>query len=189
MWRKQGQQAGAARREPRAPRPLDADTLRAMALRYVERYATTRAKLSRYLGDKLRLRGWKGDALPDVEGLVADFARLGYVNDAAFAEARGRTLEARGLGARRVSQTLAADGIDADLRAETSARGDATAAALTYARKKRLGPWGASPPTDRSAREKQVANMLRGGHDMKLARAIVTAESVEAAEALADDDA
>ena len=43
-------------------------------MRYVERFATTRAKLRDYLRRKLRERGWKGDADPDLAAIADQFA-------------------------------------------------------------------------------------------------------------------
>src|SRR5690606_22662366 len=42
----------------RAPKPLDAARLDELALTYVARFATSAAKLERYLKRKLRERGW-----------------------------------------------------------------------------------------------------------------------------------
>ena len=47
----------AVPREPRLARPLDAAALDRLALRYVERFATTRGKLADYLRRKMRERG------------------------------------------------------------------------------------------------------------------------------------
>ena len=51
--------------------------LRDLAIHYVGRYATSRKKLSDYLLRKLRERGWESENAADVEGLIADFVRLG----------------------------------------------------------------------------------------------------------------
>ena len=51
-----------AARKPRKPRPpLNAAKLEELALGYVGRFATSRAKLLSYLKRKLRERGWDGD--------------------------------------------------------------------------------------------------------------------------------
>ena len=56
-------------RDPRRPLPpLDQPALERAALRYVERYATTRAKLVAYLHRKLRERGREGEI--DVDALA-----------------------------------------------------------------------------------------------------------------------
>ncbi|MBY0519066.1 MAG: hypothetical protein K2P79_01420 [Sphingomonas sp.] len=47
--------------------------------------------------------------------------------------------------------------------------------ALTFARKRRIGPFAATL-ADRPQREKQLAAMLRGGHDFDTARRIVAME-------------
>ena len=71
------------RRRP-AP-PLDAAALDRLALRYVERFATTRGKLADYLRRKVRERGWTGpDA--DPQAIAERMAGLGYIDDRQFAE-------------------------------------------------------------------------------------------------------
>src|SRR4051812_32867339 len=92
---------------PRQPRPpLDEDQLNGLMLAYVARFATSRAKLAFYLSRKVRERGWAGDGEPPVEALVAKAARAGFVDDAAFALSKVRSLTARGYGERRVGQAL-----------------------------------------------------------------------------------
>jgi regulatory protein len=165
------------RGERRAAPPLDAASLERLALRYVERFATSRAKLARYLVRKTRERGWRDeDMSPPIEAIVARLAGLGYVDDGAFAKARAATLTRRGLGLRRVSADLRAAGIAADDSAEARAlaEAEALAAALHYARRRRIGPFAAAMP-DRAAREKALAAMLRAGHPLDLARKIVNA--------------
>lgn len=159
------------RRRP-AP-PLTPESLDRLALRYVERFATSQAKLSDYLRRKIRERGWDGPTA-DPEAVAARMAALGYVDDRAFAEARARSMARRGLGARRVAQAFHAAGIaaeDADAVAPEIEE-SALDAALTLARRKRIGPFAAAVP-DRAMREKQLAQMVRGGHDFTLSRRIV----------------
>ncbi|OYW45887.1 MAG: hypothetical protein B7Z08_01440 [Sphingomonadales bacterium 32-68-7] len=168
--------------ERRRPRPLNAGSLGELALGYAARFATSAARLERYLNRKLRERGWEGTEEPDVAGVVARMTEQRYVDDAAFAEARGGALLRRGYGPRRVSGALAEAGIAAELRAELAPGEGATRrAALTFARKRRLGPFGAAPP-DRALREKQLAAMLRAGHTLDSAREMVDAASSAAAE-------
>ncbi|MBY8827421.1 regulatory protein RecX [Hephaestia mangrovi] len=160
-----------SRRRP-AP-PLNAESLDRLALRYVERFATTRAKLGDYLRRKVRERGWDG-ATVDPDDIAGRMAELGYVDDRAFAAARARSMARRGLGARRVAQAFHAAGITAE-DAEAVApeiEEKAIEAALALARRKRIGPFAVAVP-DREGREKQLAQMVRGGHDFALARRIV----------------
>src|ERR687894_726980 len=96
----------------RRPRPpLDAGSLNELALAYVGRFATTRAKLRTYLHRKLRERGWDGSGEADLDGLAERFAALGYIDDAAFAFAKARALTGRGYGLRRVEQSLRSAGV------------------------------------------------------------------------------
>ncbi len=90
---------------PRKPRPpLDAARLDELALSYVGRFATSRAKLLTYLKRKLRERGWGGEGEPPLEGLADRLVRLGYIDDRAYALAKARSLTGRGYGGRRVGR-------------------------------------------------------------------------------------
>ena len=166
-----------AERSPRPPRrvapPLDAASLDRLALRYVERFQTTRAKLAQYLVRKVRERGWDG-APADPQGIADRFAELGYVDDRAFAEAKAAALGRRGMGARRVTGALQQAGVgeaDRDHVAPAVAA-DALDAATRFAKRKRIGPF-AVAPADRDLQQRHLAAMLRAGHPFDLARSIV----------------
>lgn len=159
----------------RPARPLDAAALDALALRYVERFATTRGKLAAYLARKIRERGWEG-ARADPHAVAERMAGFGYVDDRAFAASRAASLSRRGYGVRRVGQALRAAHVgenDAREALEASAEGEQDSA-LAFARRRRIGPF-ASEPADERLRERQLAAMLRAGHAFALSRRIVTA--------------
>jgi regulatory protein len=160
--------------------PLDAAGLEQAALFYAGRYATTRARLAAYLGRKVRERGWAEAQAPPIETMVERMARLGYVDDRAFASAKAGALTRRGYGARRVSQALRAAGIGEEDGAEAreAAEEGAWDAALRFAERRRIGPFSAAE-ADRPAREKAYAAMLRAGHPPGLARRIVAARPGE----------
>lgn len=158
-----------------APRPLDAETLNNLALHYVGRFATSRAKLITYLNRKLRERGWDGEEPAPVEQVADRLVELRYVDDEAYATMKSGAMQRRGLGRRRITQTLRHDGISEDL--STTAAPDALErweAADRLAKRKRIGPYAAELP-DRPTREKQLATFLRAGHDLDLARQWVNA--------------
>ncbi len=145
---------------------------------YVGRYATSRARLAIYLNRKLYERGWtENEQAPDIEALVADFDRLGFVDDVAFAAARARTLTARGMGLRRVSQELSLKGIsEADgADARDHAQDNRWQSADRFARRKRIGPY-ASEMAPPEIQQKQLQAFLRAGHDFAVAKAFVRAE-------------
>jgi regulatory protein len=166
-------------RPPRSPArarpPLDAAGLERLGLAYVGRYATSRARLIAYLRRKIAERGFEGGE-PPVEALAARFAEAGYVDDRALAEARGRALARRGLGARRLGPALAALGIgeEAGTVAREEAAAQAWTTALRFAERRRIGPYAPEPP-DEDARRRAFAAMVRAGHAPDIARKIISA--------------
>ncbi|WP_242125952.1 RecX family transcriptional regulator [Sphingobium sp. Sx8-8] len=155
----------------RPPPPLDEDALRDLALRYVGRFATSRARLLAYLDRKIRERGWAGEKPADARALVDRFSDLRYVDDAGYAASKSASLARRGYGARRVAETLRADGIAESDREEADAHAasESWAAADRFARRKRIGPYALERPDPRQ-REKWIAAFLRAGHSHATAR-------------------
>jgi len=184
--------AATRNRGPRpAPPPLDEARLEELALAYVARFATSAAKLQRYLARKLRERGWAGGAEPDIAAIVARHTELGYVDDAAYARAKAGGLLRRGYGPRRVNEALGAAGIGQAIREDLApGEGARRHAALALARKRRFGPFGLTGRQGAEwlkQREKQIAAMLRAGHMLGDARELVDAPSEQAAEQWAAD--
>jgi regulatory protein len=178
LWQECGVTNGRSGKKP-AP-PLNEEKLRALALHYVGKYATTQAKLGTYLTRKIRERGWDGGRRTDVAALVEQFAELGYINDAQFAEARSRSFVRRGFGERRLNEDLRAGGIgDADaVAAKEHMSASSFAAAENFARRKRIGPFASETPSPEK-RQKQFQAFLRAGHSFELAKRFVTAQPGE----------
>ena len=162
------------RRHRTAAKPLDAAGLNALALAYVGRYATTRGKLVRYLARKLRERGAADGSTASPDDAADRMVAYGYVDDAGFAQNRADALHAQGYGDRRVRGVLAQAGIERDIVEQALPHDGERArhAAETYARRKRFGPY-ANKPIDPPLMQKQLAAMIRAGHDFALARAIL----------------
>ena len=158
-------------------KPLDSEKLEALALHYLGRYATSRAKLERYLRRKLYERGWdgEGDGLRELDAILERCTKAGYVNDAAYATMRARDLAARGYGEGRLKQRLYADGIaEADgEEAKAHAAEQRVSAALAFAKRRRLGPWAGERAEGRQW-ERSLSAMLRAGHSMTLAKRILS---------------
>lgn len=163
------------KRPSRGARPLNPQRLDAIALRYVGRYATTRAKLVDYLKRKLSERGWEGEGDAKVIELAQRMADLGYVDDRAFALARASAHASRGLGSRRLMRALRAAGVEeADSgEAVDLANIHLVDSALRLAQRRKFGPFANRVPETPKEREKAIAAMIRGGHQFDLARAIV----------------
>ncbi len=162
----------ARKRKPRPP--LNQARLNELALTYVGRFATTRAKLRTYLTRKMRERGWEGAGNADIEALAERFADQGYVDDEAYALAKSRSLTSRGYGLRRVEHSLRAAGVEEGDAgpARQYANEDKVEAALRFAERRRLGPF-SSQAVDRRGRERAIATMIRAGHDFGLSRKIL----------------
>jgi regulatory protein len=165
----------------RDPVPLDSAKLDELALTYVGRFATTRAKLGAYLSRKIRERGWAGDRPPEPGRIVERLSGLGYVDDAQYALSKARALTGRGYGPRRVSQSLYAAGIaEEDGEAARALAGEESVeAALRYARRRRIGPF-AAEVADPAARERALAAMIRAGHSFGISRTILALKPGEA---------
>lgn len=163
-------------RERKPKKPLTPESLNWFAIRYVERYATTREKLRQYLKGKLYERGWAGEGEAPIDATVERFAELGYVDDRSFGESKARSLERRGYGVRRVDQALMAAGIEPEMREAIRDEVDEREAAIAYARRKRIGPFAAEAPSP-ELRQKQFAAMVRAGHSFDRVKAILGAAS------------
>jgi regulatory protein len=163
------------RKVRKARPPLAQKQLHDLALKYVGRYATTRARLRAYLARKIREQGWDGEREPDLEALANRLAELGYVDDEGYALSQSRALTGRGYGSRRVAEKLRIAGIEAgDGRAAREhADQEAVASAVRFAERRKIGPFALAPVSDPREREKALGAMVRAGHSFALARAIV----------------
>ena len=163
-------------RPQRKPRPpLNRETLNELALAYVGRFATTRAKLQSYLVRKIRERGWGDGPAVDLAALADRFAEQGYIDDAAYALSKSRSLTGRGYGLRRVDQSLRVAGVEEPdaAPARDLAQADAVRSALRFAERRHLGPFASEAAVDRKVRERALGAMIRAGHSFGLARAIL----------------
>lgn len=184
----------ANRRAPsdRSRKPLGAARLDELALAYVARFATSRAKLLRYLSRKVRESHWADDtdAMTACEAIADRMERLRYLDDRQYAAMRAGAMTRRGLGVRRVKAQLHIDGIAVEDAGEAieAAEGEAVRAAIGFARRRRFGPFAAVAADDPRMRERQVAAFARAGHAPGLARRILAVPPGDA-DALAALDA
>ncbi len=165
---------------PRLPPKITATYLENAALHYLERFASSSANLRRVLMRKAdrSLAHWGGDrdeAAALVAGLLAKLARLGYLDDAAYARQKAAGLHRRGASARAARAKLAAKGVEAGLvEAALAEEGGDFAAAVNLARRRRLGPF--RPAAARAEqRDRDLAALARAGFDFETARRVVDA--------------
>lgn len=178
-------------RGPRQPRPIDAAQLQELALGYAARYATTAAKLRRYLVRKLRERAWTPAEAPDIEALIARIIGLGYVDDRAYAVLKARELSGRGFGQRRVRSALSAAGVardDSEAALDPDGESNPHGVAIAFARRRRFGPFARDGVAGDPVRQRrELAAMARAGHDFDVARRVLEAADEAALEELIDD--
>lgn len=160
--------------------PLDRGGLEALATHYAGRYLTTRERLAAYLRRKLGERGGPPDAERIVAEVVARAADLGFVDDRAFATARAADHARRGLGTRRLRATLHHAGVTDEDSAPvlSDAEEGGWQAALAFARRRRLGPFGPAPD-DPAARRRGFAALVRAGHPPALAGRVLSIDPEE----------
>ncbi len=179
------------------PRRITPQYLERAALHHLERYATSSENLRRVLARKV----WKAARLSEEEGavdeeqaaawieeVVAKLQRAGALNDRAYAEGRVVSLRRQGESARGIAMKLSAKGVpretvEAALDLDEPENDD-VAAAVAYARRRRLGPW--RKVEEREERhDRDMAALARKGYGLELCRRVIEAEDVEAAEAIA----
>ncbi len=190
-----------ARRERRTPKPVTEDRLKAAALAYLERFATSSANLRRVLMRRVdrsaRLHGTDPDAgARMVEALIARYLAAGMLDDRVYAEAKVASLHRRGASAKAIAFKLATKGIGRDLAEavmEVDMRGDETrpggdlAAAAALARRRRLGPY--RPEAARETyRQKDLAAFARGGFLRNVAERVLACADPDALAALLAED-
>ncbi|MFQ6018267.1 MAG: regulatory protein RecX [Kiloniellaceae bacterium] len=176
----------AAQRRRRGPRKATPESLRKSALQYLARYASSAAHLRRLLLVKVersaRAHGTDRETgRATADALIADFLNAGLLDDARYAEGRALSLFRRGASMRAIRNQLAAKGVAtapiarALRRLQDEAADPDLAAALGYARRRRLGPY--RPEKARAAqRERDLAALGRQGFGYELARRVVEAE-------------
>ncbi|MBX3197568.1 MAG: RecX family transcriptional regulator [Labilithrix sp.] len=206
--------AGAKERAARGrSRDRDADpgpaparaALHEAALSYLARGSATAATLTRVLDRKVATwarRAARAQRDPElvaadvmtcresIAAIVARFREVGLIDDAAYAASRARSLSRAGRSRRAISAHLAAKGVAAETVRE-ALPADANvelAAALAFARKRRIGPYAReAADDDRAARQKALAAMARAGFAWSTCERALGMDLEEADERLAAD--
>jgi regulatory protein len=152
-------------------------------LRYLARISASRASVRRVLLRKLaKLRPPDPSADPTaiderpIDRAIERLAELGYVDDAAFARGRGRSLVARGVSKLGIRHHMARQGVDrTTVEAAYESLTDEVpepeaAAAAAFVRKRRLG-WHRPEEERAQYRRADLAKLIGHGFPMEIARA------------------
>jgi len=170
---------------PRPPRRLTPADLKGAALDYLDRFAATRARLRQVMLRKIRnsVRAHGDDPAPLLAALDEAIQWLeasGFLSDRAYAEARARTLSARGTSRAHIIANLASKGVAAETARDAVDRlsmeyeEPELEAARRYARRRRLGPYRGDLRAE--CRDKDLAAMARAGFAGRIARQVIDSE-------------
>lgn len=171
------------RRKRNSPAKATPEYLEQAALSYLARYSAPSVHVRRLLMAKVhrsaRAHGTDpGAGASTVDSIITRLIGRRLIDDAAFAQGRAASLRRQGASRHSIHQHLAAKGVAVGLIAEVLAGpnvggADADlAAALIYARRRRLGPY----RRDRARmenRERDLAALGRQGFSYEITRRIV----------------
>jgi len=177
------------RLKKKTPRKATPKYLENAALYYLSRYATSAENLKRVMMRKVdrsaRFHGTnaeEGEA--HVEDMIGRFMASALLDDAAYAKSRAESLHRRGNSARVITGKLRQKGVgDDDIATALEALGDdledgedpELAAAMTLAKRRRLGPYFNGKVSD-DTREKHLAALARAGFSYDIARRVVDSD-------------
>lgn len=184
---------------PRSRQPPDVTptALEKAAFHYLERYASSAENLRRVLMRRVD-RAARAGAIERAEGgtrvdaLIERLRARRLLDDAAYADGRARSLSRKGRSRAGIARTLAMKGVDRDtVDAALAGLADAgetdLAAAVRFARRRRLGPFRSTK--ERAARrERDLAALGRAGFAYEVARLVVDAATPEALAGVAAED-
>ena len=165
-------------KKPRKLKPAD---LQDAALHYLGRYAASTARLRQVMTRRIHRSAKAHEIEPapllaELERVVATLLRTGLLNDAAFADAKARSLNRRGGSRRQIAAKLAVAGVTqptavtALARLEDEVPDAEFAAAVAYAKRRRLGIYRAKADPSPERRRKDLAAMARAGFAFDLAK-------------------
>ena len=195
-WGREESSKFSARRQ-KANKPVSRAWLERAALHYLGRFSASEARLREILLRKIRRRSGDDRDLTkaqkqDLDDVVGQCVKLGYIDDASYARSRAEVLVARGKTRFAVERDLSAKGVDQTLitRALASLEDDETIeyqAFVNYLRRRRFGPF-ASMSSKPKPQDKQFAAIMRAGFSYELAKISAEADSETCLLALLDEN-
>jgi regulatory protein len=168
---------GGQRRPPNVTRA----GIEAAALRYLERFDCSVARLRKVLTERIAKAARAGvaeaaSAPAIVEELLLRYQSSGLIDDQRFAKNFAARQRDRGMSARMIEQKLRARGISVDLVQQLLPRAQSAAveleAARAFARRRRLGPH-RKPEVREAYRRKDLMALARAGFNYDTASRVV----------------
>jgi regulatory protein len=179
------------KRAPKAPKKITKDYLRNAGLYYLGRFAASRARFLDVMHRKIKKSCAHhtdqniDDCYKMAADIADDFERAGLLNDAQYARGMITTLRRSGKSRRSIEARMAARGITGDIVKKTMDEVDGddfidaqeaeSAAAMNFAKKKKLGRFGNGKRTP----QQDMAIFARAGFSYGIAQQILGAEDEE----------
>ena len=170
-------------------RPITQQQLEQAALNYLGRYGSTQKNFQAVLKRKIMRRLPKGEGLTSehekwINEITTKCIKYNYLNDIIYAELKIKSMHNSGKSERSITENLKAKGVaQSDIEmAFKNVRSDGEiggelGAAITFARKRRIGPFRQvrGDAVDYELKQKEFAKMARGGFDFDLIKRIIDA--------------
>ena len=185
---------------PRRPPELSEAYLRREARRYLQRWVPSERRMREVLKRRVRTcveagTGTWAQGLALVDQIVADLLDKRVLDDVRVARLWADDLHRRGTSRRAIVAKLQTKGIDRSIaQAAVVELDDGLEAfdpelerAVSYVRRRRLGPMRVDPQTRSDRREKDLAAVARAGFPFGIALQVIDAADPDALDALIDD--
>jgi len=181
--------AGDKKPDRRVPRKMTQSRLENIALHYLDRFATSAENLRRVLTRRVRKTAYHHETDLEqctgwISALIERYQQCNLLDDVAYARAQAASHNRRGKSVRAIRAMLTTKGVPAPIidealegLSEDHADPD-LAAAMAYARRRRIGPYRTRERPEKD-RENELAALARAGFSYGIARKIVTAETIE----------
>ncbi|MFC4270343.1 hypothetical protein GQF03_01160 [Sneathiella chungangensis] len=168
--------------------------LRDQALRYLNRFPATSHKMAQHLLRKAEPHAEHFDIAretlkSDVDAVVAELVKVGFINDAEFAASKARLMARQGRSVAQIGLKLQemefsdSDQVQALDALGEDRQGLDRRAAARFVKRRRFGPY--KPEKTRSERRnRELASLARQGFSFDVATLVIDAETVEDIEAI-----
>lgn len=181
------------RREKKPPKKITEKYLYNSGLAYLQRFPASTPHFRRIMGRKIdkscnyHKEQEREACIAMLDSTIAQFERMGMLNDEAYLSGMINSLRRRGLSKQAILSKLGAKGMGQSVVLETLQRHDEEngaenpdlAAALLLARRKKLGPYRRSDEADRN---KELAALARAGFGFDIAQKALSMAPDEAEE-------
>ncbi len=155
--------------------------LQNIALYYLQRFDSSKENLRDVLKRRILKYGYKNSdfssqtAFAWVEEIINDFERWGYLDDNRYAEQKIADYLAAGKSEFYIRQKLIQKGIDKGIvdKILSASEIDEEAAAMNFARKKKIGPYRKDEEQCKLYRVKDIRTMLRAGFGYDIVQKII----------------